>query len=400
MRTGSRHINLDALSTSIARPPAIRPVRDPSARVGAAGLELANDLLSRSVGSPKLAEQLIERLRRDARAIEVAFWMVTGADTATCIVRVGDLAVGQPLPTITIATRSMAQRLRHPGVILCNQGSVTGAEELVTASASSYAILACTNDADITGVLVMAWNAPHPPVDDTTVSHLRIATGALLRSLFGERLAGSRVAAAREEERTRIARELHDDIGQQAAMLSAKIEMLLLRTKASAATLRDGIVDARQNVQDLAVSIHKLSHELHPPKLKLLGLVRTLDSLCKSVSKGGRINVTFASVPVPDGIPEHLSLCLCRVAQEALQNAMKHSGARDVAVALDATASQLMLRVSDSGHGFDPASLSSEGIGLTTMRDRVESNGGRLQIHPSPSGGVTIEAVVPILQSR
>ena len=403
MAAGSRHINLDGTSPSIARPHAIRPARDLCARAGAAGLELANDLLSRSVGSLDLAEQSLERLRQNAGAIEVTYWMVTG-DTigcsAACVLRVGDHTVGRSLPTLTISEPSIAQRLRHPGVILGSAGTVTGLEDLVTAPASSHAVLSCANDAGVAGALVLAWDSAHPPVDDTAVSHLQIAAGALLRTLLGERLAGTRIVAARDEERTRIARELHDDLGQQAALLAAKLETLMRSPAASTAALRAGIAEAQRNVQDLAVSLHRLSHELHSPRLKLLGLAKTLESMCKNVSKGSGVNVRFRATSVPAGIPEHLSLCICRVAQEALQNAVKHSGAQEVEMTLRVVDSELRLRVSDSGRGFDPASPADGGIGLTTMRDRVELTGGRLVIHASPSNGATVEAAVPFLPLR
>lgn len=206
---------------------------------------------------------------------------------------------------------------------------------------------------------------------------------------------GSRVVAAQEEERSRIARELHDDLGQQTALLAAKIELLLRSTKASGATLRKGIEEARQNVHDLAVSIHNLSHELHPPKLKLLGLQKTLESLCRNVSKESGVEVLFEVTAIPSGVPECIALCVCRVAQEALQNAVKHSGARRIDVALSAPESRLTLRVTDGGRGFDPLASSGTGIGLISMRERVELNGGQLSVDASPSG-TTIVATLPI----
>jgi signal transduction histidine kinase len=206
----------------------------------------------------------------------------------------------------------------------------------------------------------------------------------------------SRVVSAQEEERTRIARELHDDLGQQTALLATKIEMLLRSSKSNGTALRKGIAEAQHNVQDLAVSIHNLAHELHPPKLKLLGLVRTLESLCRNVSKESGIQVPFATTAIPAGIRERVALCVCRVAQEALQNAVKHSGAQKIDVSLSGDAAQLTLRVSDAGRGFDPLTSPGSGIGLLSMRERVELNGGRLLIEASPSAGTTIEATLPI----
>ena len=149
----------------------------------------------------------------------------------------------------------------------------------------------------------------------------------------------------------------------------------------------------QQTVQ-LSADLRHLSHELHPPKLKLLGLVRTLESLCRNLSKPKGPTVAFTADPIPSAVPERISLCLCRVAQEALQNAVKHSGARQIAVGLTAADHELTLRISDDGRGFDPFA-SSAGIGLVNMRERVELNGGRLSIQTSASGGTTIEALLP-----
>lgn len=213
---------------------------------------------------------------------------------------------------------------------------------------------------------------------------------AMTRSL------GARIVAAREEERSRIARELHDDLGQQTAMLATNIQMLLRSSEVSIEALRAGIIEAQRRVQDLAVAIHHLARELHPPKLKLLGLVKTLESLCQQVAKDSGLSVTFHATRVPPQLPEHVSLCLCRVAQEALQNAVKHSGARAVEVVLTNTSSRVTLRVHDEGRGFSPAASHGAGIGLITMRERVELTGGRLSIRSAPDSGSTIDASVPI----
>jgi signal transduction histidine kinase len=205
----------------------------------------------------------------------------------------------------------------------------------------------------------------------------------------------SKLMAAQEEERSRIGRELHDDLGQQTALLAAKIETLLQTKRTSSHSLRAGIEEAKGRVQDLAVSIHNLSHELHPPKLKLLGLVKTLQALCRDVAKESGLEVTFQAADIPPDIAERIALCICRVAQEGLRNAVKHSGARVIEVGLNTAASDLTLRITDNGRGFDPLSATSAGIGLLTMRERVESIGGRLLIDTS-SAGTAIAATLPI----
>ena len=205
-----------------------------------------------------------------------------------------------------------------------------------------------------------------------------------------------RLVAAQEAERSRIGRELHDDLGQQTALLAWKLKKLSRTPGLSRARMRAGLMEAEESLQDLAVAIHDLTHQLHPAKLKLLGLVHALEALCRDVSKESGVHVRFESNGIPSDVPERTALCVFRVTQEALQNAAKHSGALEIDVQLSATPSQLALRVSDTGHGFDPLASDAAGIGLLTMRERVELSEGRLLIETSPASGTTIEAVLPI----
>jgi signal transduction histidine kinase len=206
----------------------------------------------------------------------------------------------------------------------------------------------------------------------------------------------SKLAAAREEERSRIGRELHDDVGQQAALLAARIETLRDRRKTTEHSLRAGIEEASRRVHDLAISIHDLSHELHPPKLKLIGLVKTLASLCRDTSRQSGVNVSFHANGVAAHLPDRVALCMFRVAQEALQNALKHSGANAIEVTLAEEAASLTLAVADTGQGFDPLAAPNSGIGLLSMRERVELNGGTLLIDTSAAGGTKITALLPL----
>jgi PAS domain S-box-containing protein len=209
----------------------------------------------------------------------------------------------------------------------------------------------------------------------------------------------SKLVAAQEAERSRIGRELHDDLGQQAALLAVKLETLARDARLSRTRLRAGVVEAEENLQELAVAIHSLSHELHPAKLKLLGLARTLEALARDASQEGSVEIRFTAHDVPPDIPELTALCVFRVAQEALQNAVKHSGAHHISVELTAAASQLTLLVTDTGRGFDPLNSESTGIGLLTMRERVEMSGGRLRIDTTHASGTTIEVTLPLGQS-
>jgi signal transduction histidine kinase len=200
----------------------------------------------------------------------------------------------------------------------------------------------------------------------------------------------SRLITAQENERIRIGRELHDDLGQQAALLAVKLDELSGNARISAARLRAGVADAERLLHELAVSIHELSHQLHPAKLKLLGLVATLEGVCRDSG------ATFSATAVPADVPEETALCVYRVTQEALQNAVKHSGAEHIHVQLGCSGTHLTLRVSDNGSGFDPGSSDRAGIGLVTMHERVELSGGWLKIHAARSTGTVIEATIPL----
>ena len=206
-----------------------------------------------------------------------------------------------------------------------------------------------------------------------------------------------KLVAAQEDERSHIGRELHDDLGQRATILAAKLETLA-RNPRTSTFVRAALADAQDSVQELAVAIHNLSHRLHPARLKLLGLVNTLEAMCREVSKEKSVRVHFNAEGIAN-VPQQIALCVFRVAQEALQNAVKHSAARDVDVRLLATRSRLTLRVNDKGRGFDPLASEAIGIGLLTMRERVELSGGQLTVQAAEGRGTRIEAVLPLREN-
>jgi signal transduction histidine kinase len=210
-----------------------------------------------------------------------------------------------------------------------------------------------------------------------------------------DRVAG-KLVAAQESERIRIARELHDDLGQQTAVLASKLDILVQKGEKG---FRTGISEIQSRVQELATTIHNLSHQLHPAKLRLLGLVQTLAALCRDESFSSGVAIRFSSVDVPRQLPEDVALCLFRVAQEGVRNALKHSGATTIDVALAATASQIVLHVSDNGSGFNPLARSA-GLGLLTMRERVQLVRGVLSMQPARPHGSTLRIVVPLDRER
>lgn len=207
----------------------------------------------------------------------------------------------------------------------------------------------------------------------------------------------AKLVTAQESERSRIARELHDDLGQQVALLSSKLELAAHSRELSRNRMQLTLADARKSLQQLATSIHNLSHELHPAKVKLLGLGPTLETLCRNVSIESGARISFDGQNIPPEVSEDSALCIFRVTQEALQNAVKHSASRNIDVRVVASPLQLTLQVIDDGAGFDPLASHSAGLGLLTMRERVELIGGRLRIDTAHGRGTMIEATVPMV---
>jgi PAS domain S-box-containing protein len=208
-----------------------------------------------------------------------------------------------------------------------------------------------------------------------------------LRDLSG------RLIAAQEEERRRIARELHDDLSQRLALLSVEIEHLgLYRSQPGSEERWRALSSA---AAEIATDLHHIAHRLHPSRLEALGLVTAISGFCQELWSQHRLQVRFTHEGVPHAIPGDVALCLYRIVQEALQNVIKHSGVMEAEVHLAASGDGgLLLRVSDPGGGFAAGNRDNVGLGLLSMRERVHSLGGELVVHTSPGRGTRISARV------
>ena len=202
-----------------------------------------------------------------------------------------------------------------------------------------------------------------------------------------------RFVTAQEEERSRIARELHDDMSQRLALAAITLQSLsenLPRTRSEiAASMRS----VWRQVGEISSDVHRLSRDLHPSTLGL-GLGAALKSLCKGVERQHGIRVDINISDVPDAVASEVSLCLYRVAQEALSNVVKHSEVKEARLEVIGNSDHLLLRVIDSGRGFELAK-DGQGLGLLSMRERLRIVGGKLTIWSS-SQGTEISARVPI----
>jgi PAS domain S-box-containing protein len=209
--------------------------------------------------------------------------------------------------------------------------------------------------------------------------------------------ANLRLIDAQEEERARIARDLHDDINQRLALLAIGLDHLRHGSPQPPADLGEQLGELLRQTNEISADIQSISHQLHPSKLEYLGIVGAMKSFCRETGEKQRVDVHFSNENIPAGVPREASICLFRVLQEALRNAMKHSGVRRFEVYLRGVSGGIDLRVSDSGIGFDIESENSpRGLGLISMRERVRLAHGTLSIGTTRGRGTTIEAFVPI----
>jgi len=209
-----------------------------------------------------------------------------------------------------------------------------------------------------------------------------------------------RLIEAHEEERTWIARELHDDINQRLALLAVMMNELEQGLPESAVGLRDRLQENIKQLSEIGDEIQALSHRLHSSKLEYLGLATAAASFCRELSAQQKVEIDFRSDEIPQKLLPEISLCLFRVLQEASQNAAKYSGSKQFQVMLNSTSDEIHLTVRDSGIGFNvDQALNGHGLGLTSMRERLKLVDGKLSIESHPQGGTTIHASVPLRTS-
>jgi signal transduction histidine kinase len=245
------------------------------------------------------------------------------------------------------------------------------------------------------------WMADHGALLYGDGDRLRFATGIAkditdqkqteetLRRLSGQ------LISAQEDERRRISRELHDHVSQTLALLTVELEQLS-RGDDMALKKNDLLAAMQRRLRALSSDIHALSHQLHPAKLKYLGLVSAIRAMCRDVGSAG-MTVDFTEHEVPRDLPEDIALTIYRVMQEGLQNVRKHSGSMYAEAELKKSFAELILRISDEGKGFNSSiSDGTEGLGLLSMRERLSSVGGALAISSAPGRGTVIEARIPL----
>ena len=209
------------------------------------------------------------------------------------------------------------------------------------------------------------------------------------------RLLAGRLLQAQEDERRRIAREMHDDWTQRLAVLAIDAAKLETQLDPSSNAHRQ-LQEMRGELVSLSEDVHALSRQLHPSILDDLGLVDALRSECASVTRREGVAVAYRSDDVTASLPKDVALCVYRVAQEALRNVVKHAGTEEARVSLIRSGRELILTVQDRGVGFDAAEVRSrEGLGLSSMGERVRLVRGELSVDSEPGQGTTVTVRVP-----
>jgi PAS domain S-box-containing protein len=213
----------------------------------------------------------------------------------------------------------------------------------------------------------------------------------------GLRNLSRRLIVAQEEERSRVARELHDGFCQTLALLSIKLDLLRQSPPESAAARRASFDDLSDEVKRLSADVRRMSHDLHPMRLEQLGLEAAIRGLCNDLTSAGPIAIENDLRQIPHDAPSTVALCLFRVLQETLQNVVKHSGATRANVLVRRAGDGLQMVVTDNGRGFDTtAPRITASAGLANMRERVSSVSGRFALASKPGAGTRIEVWVPL----
>lgn len=206
-----------------------------------------------------------------------------------------------------------------------------------------------------------------------------------------------RLIEAQEKERSRIARDLHDDICQRLALLSMELEEANRNLNGSSEAANERLEEIQQHCAEIAGDVQALSHELHSSKLEYLGIASGIRGFCREFAKQHKVTVEFKEENVPTHLPKGVSLCLFRVAQEALHNAVKFSGTAQFEVTLRKTASEVLLEVRDHGLGFDVEEAKrNRGLGLISMQERVHLVRGTFLVESAPGKGTRVVVTVPV----
>jgi signal transduction histidine kinase len=208
-----------------------------------------------------------------------------------------------------------------------------------------------------------------------------------------------RLLHAQEDERCRIARELHDDVNQQLALLAIEIQRVEEALPKTALPMRAHLKEIWAKTHEISQDVQRISHQLHSSKLEHLGLAAALKSLLNEFIHKYRVRGQIQCRNITKPPDTEVSLTLFRVAQEALRNAGKHSEATNIRIELIGETAGLLMRISDDGIGFEASTKLRFGLGMISMKERLRLVSGGLSIWSRPGLGTQVEARVPYCHS-
>jgi signal transduction histidine kinase len=216
----------------------------------------------------------------------------------------------------------------------------------------------------------------------------------LARSRYALQQLSARLVDAQETERRAISRELHDEVGQSLGALLVDIGRLSTTLSGGHPEVKTQLDNLKSVAERTFQSVRNMALLLRPSMLDDLGLAAALEWQGREVSRRSEIEVSVESESVPEDLPDEYKIYIYRLVQEALNNAVRHSGARNAKVVVERLAKSIVVRVTDDGRGFDPAR--SRGMGILGMEERVKRLGGTLRVESQPGKGATVTADLPI----
>jgi signal transduction histidine kinase len=211
-----------------------------------------------------------------------------------------------------------------------------------------------------------------------------------LRTLAGQLL------SVQEEERRRLARELHDDLTQRLAILAIDIGKLEGQLTSKTNIFMPNLKDVKNRIIALSANVHDISRQLHPSIIDDLGLTKAIQSECVNFTKREGIEINYTSNNIPSVIPNHVSVCLFRIVQEGLRNIAKYAKVKQADINLISQNNDIQLTIRDSGVGFDAANIHKAGLGLVSMQERVNLIKGQFSIKSEPGWGTEIIVTAPL----
>ena len=255
-----------------------------------------------------------------------------------------------------------------------------------------WVFAACTPAIVLIGGMAAAWHARRPTEPDVAGP----ARDLTYSRRDGELVAVSaRLLAAQEEERRRIARELHDDVSQRLALLSFELQRLGRVVSTKDAEAAELATQLWERTAEVATAVHDLTYRLHPLKLELLGLNAAISDMRRQLAARHGITISVAFETVSEPLSREVALCLFRIVEEGLENVVRHSAATEASVTVTGTGEAIILAIVDTGVGLDPDTVGSHGLGLPGIRHRLELLGGSMRIWSHPGKGTRLEVSVP-----